>query len=425
MLASPVMQSEANLMLSVVVPVWGERHDLTRMLPALRTAVDGIDVSAEILVCGDGLDEAVQDLIAQADGVYLPSKLGGYGDILQTGLAAARGEFVLTIDADFAYVADFVQVMWAHRESAEVVIGSRYVRGAVAEMGFGRRFASRVLNGVYRFFLSVPYKDISSGFRLYRRRVLLDIQPLEPHGLDILPEILVKALCQGWQVTEVPFWYRGSRPWNRTRMARFGTAYLATLGRLLSLRNSVRAADYDNRAFDSWVPLQRAWQRRRFEIVHAFMGPQAGRLTLDIGCGSSRIVQTLPGIVGMDLAMHKLRWLRAPGRYLVRGSLTEVPFHDGAFDTVICSGGDRAHPSRAGAPRRDGPGDRAGRSAHPGHARLQQAAVAVPRVALREGLPERLREGTHQPVHAGRPAARPRRPRAPYRRASLRRRAPR
>ena len=67
------------------------------------------------------------------------------------------------------------------------------------------------------------------------------------------------------------------------------------------------------------------------------MGPQAGRLTLDIGCGSSRIVQTLPGIVGMDLAMHKLRWLRAPGRYLVRGSLTEVPFHDGAFDTVICS----------------------------------------------------------------------------------------
>jgi dolichol-phosphate mannosyltransferase len=331
------MQSEANLMLSVVVPVWGERHDLRRMLPALRTAVDGIGVSAEILVCGEDLDVNVQELISHADAVYLPSKHGGYGDILQTGLAAARGEFVLTIDADFAYVADFVQVMWAHRESAEVVIGSRYVRGAVAEMGFGRRFASRVLNGVYRFFLSLPYKDISSGFRLYRRRVLLDIQPLEPHGLDILPEILVKAFCQGWQVTEVPFWYRGSRPWNRTRMARFGTAYLATLGRMLSLRNSVRAADYDNRAFDSWVPLQRAWQRRRFEIVHAFMGPQAGRLTLDIGCGSSRIVQTLPGIVGMDLAMRKLRWLRAPGRHLVRGSLTELPFHNGAFDTVICS----------------------------------------------------------------------------------------
>ena len=144
----------------------------------------------------------------------------------------------------------------------------------------------------------MPFRDISSGFRLYRRRVLLDIQPLEPHGLDILPEILVKALCQGWRVAEVPFWYRGSRPWDRTRMARFGTAYLATLGRMLSLRNSVRAADYDNRAFDSWVPLQRAWQRRRFEIVHEMMGPRSGGRSLDVGCGSSRIVQTLPGWSG-------------------------------------------------------------------------------------------------------------------------------
>jgi SAM-dependent methyltransferase len=39
----------------------------------------------------------------------------------------------------------------------------------------------------------------------------------------------------------------------------------------------------------------------------------------------------------MDLGMHKLRWLRAPGRHLVQGSLTRLPFADGAFDTVICS----------------------------------------------------------------------------------------
>ena len=148
---------------------------------------------------------------------------------------------------------------------------------------------------------------------------------------------LLCALCQGWKVDEVPFWYRGREPWNRTRMARFGSAYLATFGRLLSLRNSVRAADYDNRAFDSWVPLQRMWQRNRFEIVHDFMGAQGGQITLDIGCGSSRIVQTLPGVVGMDLGMHKLRWLRAPGRSLVQGSLTRMPFRDASFDTVLCS----------------------------------------------------------------------------------------
>ena len=324
-----------RMMLSIVVPVWGTRHDLPHLLPALQRALDGVEPRSEILVCAT--NPSLHHVVEAASAIFVESKSSGYGDILRTGIDAARGELVMTMDADFAYAADFVPIIWAHRDDAEVVIGSRYVRGAVAEMGFSRRTASRLLNWVYRFGLSVPFRDLSSGFRLYRRRVLLDIQPLEAHGLDVLPEIMVKAQCQGWRVIEVPFWYRGAEPWNRMRMVQFGLAYLETLGRLLSLRNSVRAADYDNRAFDSWIPLQRSWQRRRFEVVHSFMGPQASRATLDIGCGSSRIVQTLPGVVGMDLGIHKLRWLRAPGRHLVQGSLTRLPFVDGAFDTVICS----------------------------------------------------------------------------------------
>jgi len=331
-----MLTNEQSTVLSIVVPVWGTRHDLPRLLPALRRALEGVEPRSEILVCAS--DTSLRHIVEAAPAVFVESKGSGYGDILQTGIEAAQGDRVITMDADFAYAADFVPIIWAHRDDAEVVIGSRYVRGAVAEMGFSRRTASRLLNRVYRFGLSVPFHDLSSGFRLYRRRVLLDIQPLEAHGLDILPEIIVKAQCQGWRVIEVPFWYRGAEPWNRVRMVQFGLAYLETLGRLLSLRNSVRAADYDNRAFDSWIPLQRSWQRRRFEVVHSFMGPQASRSTLDIGCGSSRIVQTLPGVVGMDLGMHKLRWLRAPARPLAQGSLTRLPFADAAFDTVIRSG---------------------------------------------------------------------------------------
>ena len=329
------MTSDRDTVLSVVVPVWGRRHDLPRLIPALRTALATVEPRSEILVCGS--DPALHRDADAFGAAFIQSKRASYGETLRTGISSAQGEWVLTMDADFAYAADFVPVIWAHRDEAEVVIGSRYVRGAVAEMGFARRTASRALNAVYRFGLSMPFRDLSSGFRLYRRRVLLDIQPLEADGLDVLLEIIVKAQCQGWRVAEVPFWYRGAEPWNRVRMVQFGLGYLETLGRLLSLRNSVRAADYDNRAFDSWIPLQRSWQRRRFEVVHSFMGPQASRSTLDIGCGSSRIVQTLPGVVGMDLGMHKLRWLRAPGRHLVQGSLTRLPFADRSFDTVICS----------------------------------------------------------------------------------------
>ena len=58
---------------------------------------------------------------------------------------------------------------------------------------------------------------------------------------------------------------------------------------------------------------------------------------LDIGCGSSRIVQSLPQAVGMDMQIRKLRWLRASGRQLVQASLMQLPFRDQAFDCVISS----------------------------------------------------------------------------------------
>jgi SAM-dependent methyltransferase len=323
--------------LTVVVPVWGEERELPRLLPALRSTLEALELDSEIIVSAERPSLALAHLVEDEKATLVPASGPGYGEVLGAGLHAARGEWVLTMDADFAHITDFVPVVWRHRERAEIVIGSRYVRGSVAQMPFGRSVLSRLLNTVYRTVLSLPFRDLSSGFRLYRRPVLQDIEPLSARGLDILPEILVKAICQGWSVAEVPFWYRGGRPWTRARMLRFGWGYLGTLGSLFSLRNSVRAADYDHRAFDSWIPLQRYWQRRRFEIIRNLASPVAGTRVLDIGCGSSRIVQTIPGVIGMDLALRKLRWLRAPGRHLLQGDLSRLPFRDETFDTVICS----------------------------------------------------------------------------------------
>lgn len=323
--------------LTVLVPVWDEDSDLSRLLPILKTTVEALDVDAEILVSASDPTLEVRHLVEDEKVGLTTARGSGYGDVLVAGLAAAKGTWIVTMDADFRHIADFLPSMWAQRDRAEILIGSRYLRNSVSQMPFSRRISSWVLNAVYRSALSLQFRDLSSGFRMYHRRVIEDIQPLRAHGLDILPEILVKAICQGWHVIEIPFWYRGGNPWTRARMLRFGLGYVRTLGSLFSLRNSIRAADYDNRAFDSWIPLQRYWQRRRFEIIRNFAAPLAGGRLLDIGCGSSRIVQTIPGVIGLDLALSKLRWLRAPGRHLLQGDLSHLPFRDSCFDTVICS----------------------------------------------------------------------------------------
>ncbi|MGH2724477.1 MAG: methyltransferase domain-containing protein [Actinomycetota bacterium] len=325
----------ASPTLSIVIPVWAGEHNLPRLIPSLAAAVDSLELDREVVVAGGPEGTHLRELSTALGASFVASSEGGYGEILREGLRRARGRYVVTLDADFSHRPGYIRTMWHHRHRGEVLLGSRYVPGAHAELQLVRRVASRLLNFVYRTMLSLPYRDLSSGFRLYHRRVLEDIGLPTSGGLDVLPEMAVKALCQGWKIAEVPIWYRGAGPWTRTRMVRLGFGYLRSLGRLFALRNSVRAADYDDRAFDSWIPLQRYWQRRRFRIVSDFVA-EAGRV-LDIGCGSSRIVQMLAQGVGVDVASRKLRWLRGPGRHLAQADMNHLPFPDASFDAVICS----------------------------------------------------------------------------------------
>jgi dolichol-phosphate mannosyltransferase len=321
--------------LSVVVPVWNGDHNLARLLPRLFETLRTLPAEgAEVLVVVPA-GAPVGPLVEQAGARVVEFKGAGYGAALEAGLASARGEWLATMDADFSHHPEFIRTLWLRRREGDILIASRYVPGAVAEMPFSRRLASRMLNRIYRGTLALPYRDLSSAFRMYRRRVIEDIGPLGAEGLDSLQEILVRAYGQGWRIQEVPLFYRQPRRWTGGRFAELGMGYVRTLRRLVALRNSVKSADYDHRAFDSWIPLQRYWQRARYRVIRGMV--DGSTRILDIGCGSSRIVQSLPQAVGTDMQLRKLRWLRAPGRQLVQASLMDLPFRSEAFDCVICS----------------------------------------------------------------------------------------
>jgi len=321
--------------LSVVVPVWNGEHSLGKLLPALSavlsSTVPGRTEVVVVLPPGD----PVAPLAERSGARVVRFEQPGYGNALNAGLVAAEGQWVITMDADFSHHPEFIRTLWLRRAEADVLIASRYVPGAYAAMPLSRRILSRTLNGLYRKTLALPHSDLSSAFRMYSRPVLDDVGTVAADGLDSLQEILVKAYSQGWKIGEVPLFYRQSRTWTSGRLAELGAGYLKTLGRLMALRNSVKAADYDHRAFDSWIPLQRYWQRARFRVIRSMV--DGSTRILDIGCGSSRIVQSLPQSVGLDMQIRKLRWLRAPGRQLVQASLMQLPFEDESFDAVICS----------------------------------------------------------------------------------------
>jgi dolichol-phosphate mannosyltransferase len=334
--ARPAPGPSPSPRLSVVIPALHEGENLALLLPALRETLGELGVDHEILVVTNDVDEATAAAATDAAASVVLQEARGYGGALLAGFARARGAWVLTMDADLSHPAPFVRALWSARERADVVIASRYVPGGRADMPLGRFLLSRILNRVFSRGLSLGVRDMSSGFRLLRTDVVRGV-PYAARDFDIVQEILVRAHAAGWRVAEVPFHYQPRRHGSsHARVLKFGVAYLRTFRSLWRLRNSRACADYDSRAFDSVIPLQRYWHRQRVRHVTGLLAGE-GRV-LDVGCGSSRIIAALPpGSVAVDVRLEKLRVARQYGRALVQASATRLPFGDDSFPCVVCS----------------------------------------------------------------------------------------
>jgi len=324
------------MQMSVIIPALNEGSNLKLLLPRLHKVVSGLALHPyEIIVVDGGSTDDTKQVVQSLGDRVIDQAEPGYGGALKAGFQAAQGDYILTLDADLSHNPDFIEQMWDAVHQAEVVVASRYVPGGSARMPLVRRVLSVILNRFFTTGLSLPLNDISSGFRLYRAAVIKDLQ-LDSSDFDVLEEILIRCYAEGWMIKEVPFDYLPRREGDsHISLLRFGMAYLRTFRRMWELRNSILCADYDDRAFDSRVPPQRYWQRKRHEIVTAF-APGDG-VCLDIGCGSSRILPSLGHAVGVDLFLRKLRWARKYGKALVNASIFELPFADKAFDCVVSS----------------------------------------------------------------------------------------
>jgi len=326
--------------LAVIIPALNERENLELLLPALRETLEGLGARWEIVVVDGGSTDGTPEVARRRGARVVAQQERGYGGALLAGFAASTAHYLVHMDADLSHRPVFLEQFWKERGQAEVFIASRYVPGGRADMGRFRRALSRVLNTVYRRVLALDIQDLSSGYRMYRRDALTGLT-LSARDFDILEEILIRAYANGWQVREVPFHFmsRGSGR-SHARLFKFGWAFAKTLLRMWQLRNSVASADYDDRAFDSRIPLQRYWQRARHRVILDFLRastPAAGDRVLDVGCGSSRIIQDLPEAIGLDLLLPKLRFLRARHGRLLQGSIFALPFRDESFGALICS----------------------------------------------------------------------------------------
>jgi dolichol-phosphate mannosyltransferase len=321
--------------LAVVIPCLNEARNLELLIPRIGTVLREMGVPAQIYVVdGSSTDDTVA--VAQRLGAQVLCQRGsGYGGAIKTAFEDIQADYLVTLDADFSHHPAILKYLYEMREQAEIVIASRYIQQGYADMPWSRKLLSGVLNQVFRRVLDLPVHDLSSGYRLYHRKAIAALN-LQISTYAVLQEILVKVFCEGYHLAEIPFHYQPRRHGKtHAHLIRFACDYLAVLWGMWRLRNSIQSADYDNRAFHGLIPLQRYWQRERYRVLLRYLGDRMR--VLDAGCGSTQVLNGAPQIVGMDVLMRKLRFMRRPGRKLVQASTFALPFADAAFEAVISS----------------------------------------------------------------------------------------
>ena len=197
----------------VCLPTYNERENVERMVRALG-AVLGPDDG--VLVVDDGSPDGtgqIADRLARElpflDVLHRPVKTGlGPAYLAAFRRALERGaELVLEMDCDFSHAPADVPRLIVAAENADLVLGSRYVAGGgVRNWGFVRRLVSRSGSLYAQLLLGLGVRDLTGGFKCYRRAVLerIDLAAIGSLGYAFQIETTYRALRAGFRVVEIP-----------------------------------------------------------------------------------------------------------------------------------------------------------------------------------------------------------------------------
>ncbi len=197
----------------IIVPTYNERDNLQTLCDQVLTALPSADLLIVDDNSPDGTGQLADDMAAQNPRVSVLHRSGklGLGTAYIAGFryALSKGyEFIFEMDADFSHDPVYLPaLLGAAKDGAGVVIGSRRVPGGGTEnWGFSRQLISSGGSLYARTILGLSVRDLTSGFKCFRREVLaaIDLDAVRSNGYSFQIEMTYRAVRKGFSVAEVP-----------------------------------------------------------------------------------------------------------------------------------------------------------------------------------------------------------------------------
>jgi dolichol-phosphate mannosyltransferase len=216
----------------VILPTYNEAENLERIAAAV---LEQLPDSGRVLVVDDnspdGTGEIAERLAAENERIRVlhrehkeglgPAYLAGFHVALDAG-----AQRIVEMDADFSHDPAHLPKLIGAAEHFDLVIGSRYVPGGgVTDWGPLRRFISRGGSAYARVALGLPIRDLTGGFKCFRREVLeaIHLDTIEARGYAFQVETTYRAIKAGFRVAEIPIVFKdradGTSKMNRSIVA--------------------------------------------------------------------------------------------------------------------------------------------------------------------------------------------------------------
>ena len=213
--------------ITIITPTYNEAENL----PKLVSALFALPLDLRVLVVDDdspdGTGQIADELAAhdkRLSVLHRPAKLGlrsaylnAFQQVMQWDTDA-----IVQMDVDFSHDPAVLPAMAERIASCDVVIGSRYVDGGAVDerWPFWRKGLSAFGNFYARSILSFPLRDVTTGYRMWRRETLqsMPLERIRSNGYVFMVEMAYLAYCLEYRISELPIYF-ADRRWGRSKMS--------------------------------------------------------------------------------------------------------------------------------------------------------------------------------------------------------------
>jgi glycosyltransferase involved in cell wall biosynthesis len=189
---------------SVVIPCLDEAETIAECVTQAHAALDESGMAGEVIVVDNGSSDDSGNLAGAAGALVVEEPRRGYGSAYLAGLAVARGDYIVMLDADLTYdfreIPRFVQEL---ENGAQLVVGNRMGSIARGAMPFLSRLGNPLLSGFLNVLHRTNIRDAHCGMRALRRDVLPALN-LRTVGMEFASEMVIRATRERLDVREIP-----------------------------------------------------------------------------------------------------------------------------------------------------------------------------------------------------------------------------